>query len=734
MLSDVATMMASNARGVRHLHRALNTSTAAAAKPADVVIVGSGVSGLLALNSCLKAGLQTKCFEARAVAGGIWSGHGVYESLQLQQHKDDFLLPGQPWPEGTPDFPRRDDVLSYVSRYIVDHGLDEHIQTRTPVKEMRYDEQEGLWLVSTATGEPVRSRYVAFAGGSLGGATTPPPVTKALERFDGPVVHSHDYYRSVPFAGHDVVLLGFGASSVEIAADLARSGRCKSVTMVAPPRLYGEHREEGEDWCLSRDLLPKQVARFCATGDMSAEGTLASRNMRIRESMAIRHPDYPHCLPPSLQPRTEPLAGRIIVSEKFLDCVADGTVRVVPGVLSNADLDTVTVSHEGEQDVTLHADAVITCTGYEPPQPRLARLITPAPPTCEKLFHTMWSPGVPNAALLGLGYGFVAVPVFAALQAEYLARVASGAAALPSPDEMTAWLNAHHGSTQLLTDNAYVAALTAVATGKELGAGGGLYGVTANVATALAPAHAASTPELSEEGAVLAGSAFKSEEPEDTYAKWAATYDVDSANMGFDSPHTSAAQTLAFWPRAKEAGGAPVTALDIGCGTGDLVERLLGSLTPAEAAGTTFLGFDLSAPMLSIAEKRGRYAQLRQQSCGVAWPYADASVDIAFCNGVLIYVQGGEAREMVVSELTRVLKPGGHAVLMIREDNIHEWRPAIDHAESSVRQLRLVHTTTPRNNFPNKPVGEEIYYRQYVFERVVDKEYRREQEERVGGM
>jgi len=292
---------------------------------------------------------------------------------------------------------------------------------------------------------------------------------------------------------------------------------------------------------------------------------------------------------------------------------------------------------------------------------------------------------------------------------------------------MNAWLRTHHGSTQWLTDNSYIAEITAAATGNAYGTGDGLYEAAANSAKVepACPSPAPSKPQLSEEGSAIANSAFKSEQPEEIYEKWAATYDADSAAVGFDSPHTSAAQTLAFWPRVEETG--VVAALDIGCGTGDLVERLLRSLTPSEAAATTFYGFDLSAPMLSIAEKRGNYAQLHRQSCSEVWPYADASIDIAFCNGVLIYVQNGKEREVVISELARVLKPGGHAVLMIREDNIAQWHPIIDHAEAKAQLLRLVHTTAPRNNFPNKPFGEEIYYRQYVFQRDVARSSRARQ-------
>ena len=73
-------------------------------QPYDVVIVGSGVSGLQALRECLGHGLRVRVLEKESRPGGKWNGHGIYNCVQIQQHKDDFFLPGVPWPEGTPAF------------------------------------------------------------------------------------------------------------------------------------------------------------------------------------------------------------------------------------------------------------------------------------------------------------------------------------------------------------------------------------------------------------------------------------------------------------------------------------------------------------------------------------------------------------------------------------------------------------------------------------------------------
>ena len=69
---------------------------------------------------------------------------------------------------------------------------------------------------------------------------------------------------------------------------------------------------------------------------------------------------------------------------------------------------------------------------------------------------------------------------------------------------------------------------------------------------------ARAVPAISSVGEKLVRAAFKSEDPQFTYKKWAATYDEDSAALGFDSPRTCVEHVLMHWPRKPDG---PVHAL-----------------------------------------------------------------------------------------------------------------------------------------------------------------------------
>jgi trans-aconitate methyltransferase len=89
--------------------------------------------------------------------------------------------------------------------------------------------------------------------------------------------------------------------------------------------------------------------------------------------------------------------------------------------------------------------------------------------------------------------------------------------------------------------------------------------------------------------------------------------------------------------------------LDLGCGDGQLTERLA-------AAGAVVRGVDASAQMVAAARARGVAAD---EASAEALPYADGEFDAVFSNAVLHWVRDQDA---MMREVRRVLRPGGRFV------------------------------------------------------------------------
>ena len=116
----------------------------------------------------------------------------------------------------------------------------------------------------------------------------------------------------------------------------------------------------------------------------------------------------------------------------------------------------------------------------------------------------------------------------------------------------------------------------------------------------------------------------------------------------------------------------PGALVDVGCGPGVMVDTV-------RSAGHTYDGVDVSPGMIHVAtdsfagDADVRFLVARAQEL----PFDDASFDTALCLGLLEYVPR-EDRQLALSEVRRVLRPGGLVVLAVlnRRSPIWFWRTA----------------------------------------------------------
>lgn len=102
----------------------------------------------------------------------------------------------------------------------------------------------------------------------------------------------------------------------------------------------------------------------------------------------------------------------------------------------------------------------------------------------------------------------------------------------------------------------------------------------------------------------------------------------------------------------------PLRLLDVACGTGELIRRLL-ALSPQ----STVVGMDGSEAMLEVARKKfqdeGRVTL--QRALADALPFPDRSFDwVVCCNSLHCF----QKPDKVFSEMARVLKPGGRVLVL----------------------------------------------------------------------
>jgi SAM-dependent methyltransferase len=104
--------------------------------------------------------------------------------------------------------------------------------------------------------------------------------------------------------------------------------------------------------------------------------------------------------------------------------------------------------------------------------------------------------------------------------------------------------------------------------------------------------------------------------------------------------------------------------LDAGCGSGPLSEALL-------ARGAAVSGFDASPAMVELARQRlGDAADLRVADLDGPLPYDDGSFDDVVVSLVLHYLRDWSGP---LSELRRVLRPGGRLVVSVNHPSVYKF-------------------------------------------------------------
>jgi len=185
----------------------------------DTLVIGAGQAGLAAAYYLQQRGVAFRVLEAAPTAGAAWARR--FDSLRLFSPAWASGLPGRPRPGSPLRYPTRDETTAYLRDYAAHFGFPlEPNQTVTHLGAA----PAGGYLARTAAGGSYAARRVIVATGPYTAPRVPawaPQLPAAVAQ-----LHSRDYQRpgQLPGAG-PVAVVGSGNSALQIAADLAATGR-----------------------------------------------------------------------------------------------------------------------------------------------------------------------------------------------------------------------------------------------------------------------------------------------------------------------------------------------------------------------------------------------------------------------------------------------------------------------------------------------------------------------------
>jgi 4-hydroxyacetophenone monooxygenase len=238
-----------------------------AARTFRVVVIGAGMSGILAGIRLNQAGVPFTIIEKNTDVGGTWfenqyPGARVDNSNHLYSYS---FAQKKDWPFY---FSTQDVLHDYFSSVADEFGIRDSVRFSTEVTMLQFDEGRGLWRVSLRTPEGEESIEAEAVISAVGQLNRPKfPEIEGRQAFAGPSFHSAQWDDSIDLKGKRVGVIGNAASASQLipivaeqAAELTIFQRTPNWYIPVPN--YHERVAEGLQWLFEHVPHYAQWYRF----------------------------------------------------------------------------------------------------------------------------------------------------------------------------------------------------------------------------------------------------------------------------------------------------------------------------------------------------------------------------------------------------------------------------------------------------------------------------------------
>ena len=232
-----------------------------------VVIIGAGMSGILAAHRLRQAGVPCTVLEKNADVGGTWF-ENTYPGARVDSsnHAYSYSFAQKfDWPyHHSP----QEVLLEYFRDCADEFGVRGDIRFNTEVESVAYDDARAVWRLK-ARGpqgeETLEAEAVISAVGQLNRPKL--PAIEGVGTFAGPAFHSAQWDHTVDFAGKTVGIIGTGSSASQFIPHLAEAAAevrifQRTPNWYAPAPNYHEEVAEGFLWLLKHVPTYAQWYRF----------------------------------------------------------------------------------------------------------------------------------------------------------------------------------------------------------------------------------------------------------------------------------------------------------------------------------------------------------------------------------------------------------------------------------------------------------------------------------------
>jgi cation diffusion facilitator CzcD-associated flavoprotein CzcO len=192
----------------------------------DVILVGAGISGMQALYLLRNAGLRIQAFEMGGDVGGTWYWNrypGARLDSEAYSYQFSFtkdLLDEWDWSEM---YAAQPELEAYFQAVADRYDLRKDIKFNTKITALDFDEATSDWTVTTEHGDTHTAHLVITATGILSAPIY--PRLPGMGTFQGESYHTAlwPHGKEVTFDGKRVIVIGTGATGIQVIAEVAKT-------------------------------------------------------------------------------------------------------------------------------------------------------------------------------------------------------------------------------------------------------------------------------------------------------------------------------------------------------------------------------------------------------------------------------------------------------------------------------------------------------------------------------
>ncbi|TWB25648.1 flavin-containing monooxygenase [Nitrospirillum bahiense] len=349
-----------------------------------VLVIGCGMTGIVAGIKLAEAGYDHVIIEKNPEVGGTWY-ENRYPGVGVDTPSHFYSFSFEINPEWNHYHPKGHDMQDYLLRVADKYGIRDRTIFNTQVLSCVYDADLGLWHVTVRSNDGrewvIDANAVINAHGPLNRWQLPD--MPGLKDFKGPAMHTAAWDTRVDLGGKDVVMIGTGASGVQLAPAIAPS--VKHLTILQRSRHWvirnpeiGRQVTEGVKFALRhiphyKEWFRYRVYWFAGDGlfvnvvkDPNWTGSdlsVSAHNEGMRQfalsQLQAATADRPDLFE-KLLPDHPIFSKRILLDDGWFDTLKRDNVTLENRAVDHIEADAVVL----KDGTRLHADVLALATGF----------------------------------------------------------------------------------------------------------------------------------------------------------------------------------------------------------------------------------------------------------------------------------------------------------------------------------------------------------------------------------